>query len=327
METLQIVPNPVPLPTLGVLLHQFRVGANESVETVSRRGMQDLIDVVRVEIDRTEIGLDALEHIVDSYRVPRTLFPVGRSRVVVDLVAGTVGVHVGEQDDVERQEDRILLTYLELLYDARGLDQGHALALTALHVGVLRDVLSSRGDAVQRHLEDLLDRSADDETAPLGRRLVIAALALFAAGTFLVDLRSQDRSDPAIETTPPPVAAPVVADRPAQPSTFRVVVPNGWSAAARASLQASVVEPVAGAVEAVEQTPDAAALDAMQTPETAGPAVAEIGDAVTATPDDTVAPTPPVEIAEAAMVANPDATPVSVPVEIGDAVTITRDAA
>ncbi len=260
METIQIVPNPVPLPPLGVLLHQFRVGADESVETVSRRGLQEPIEVVRLEVDRTCLGLDDLEHIVDSYRVPRALFPVGRSRVVVDLVAGTVGVEIGESPQGERQEDRILLTYLELLYDARGVAPSHALALTALDTGVLRDVLSSRSDAVQRHLEELLERSADDEPGELRRRLLIAALALLAAGLFFAELRSGERSP----TVPTILAEPV------------------WVQAASVSSAPLHRAPVVGSAEVAVDIGEAVVVTPVAT-DANDPGGVEVGDAVTTT--------------------------------------------
>jgi hypothetical protein len=333
METIQIVPNPVPLPPLGVLLHQFRVDHDESVETVSRRGLQAPIEVVRLEIDRTHFGLDQLELIVDCYSVPRRLFPPDRSRVVVDLVAGTVSVAIATPDRRERQEDRILLTYLELLYEARGLAASHALALTALHVGVLRDVLSSRSDAVEHHLEDLLEQSPDDEPSEHHHRHVIAALAFLAAGMFLADLRSEGRphAAPTVVTSQP---APV---RPTAPAAFRVPVLGDWTfvvqravetAAADASADVAITAAADDAITAAAARADAdaatiTAAEAASTGDgthtiattisvdppvdgwTPTPAEVEIGDAVTITPDGIGTPTP-------------------VEVEIGEAVTITR---
>ena len=81
-----------PAPRLGVLLHEFRGAAGETVKTVSRRCALGPVQIAQLELGRADLTADELADVVGAYAVPRVLFPTGHCEIAVDLAAGTVSV-------------------------------------------------------------------------------------------------------------------------------------------------------------------------------------------------------------------------------------------
>ncbi|MEO8692305.1 MAG: hypothetical protein ABI658_02250 [Acidimicrobiales bacterium] len=170
MDSLEVTPQPTPraphtllatatkerTPLLGEMLLEFRTSAAESATTVSRRSGLGAVDIARFEHGRADLSADQLAGAVDAYSVPRVILPEGRCRVKVDLVGGLVSVQVADEIVEESPADRILLVYLELIFAAGDLPPTTAIPFTELDLDVLRTVLSSRTDAVTKHLDSIV---------------------------------------------------------------------------------------------------------------------------------------------------------------------------
>jgi hypothetical protein len=164
---------------LGALLGDYRAEARESAKTVTRRSALSVVEMAQLELGRADLNPDQIANAVAAYAVPRLLFPEGRSQVRVDLPRGSVSVRVSDEEVVETSADRTLLTYLELYFAASHLSPTTSIPFTALDLGVLRLVLSSRRDAVTHHLETLV--GPPDATSALSHRRMRGALLLLAA--------------------------------------------------------------------------------------------------------------------------------------------------
>ena len=166
-------------PSLGALLHNFRIEGRESTKTVSRRCVLGPVELAQLELGRAELNPDQLADAVGAYGVPRLVFPEGRSQVRVDLVAGTVSVQILETAVEETAADRTLLGYFELIFAANPMPSTTVIPFTALDLDVLRVVLSSRRNEVTRHLHRLVGPFEEPTVAP--RRVARTSLIIVAA--------------------------------------------------------------------------------------------------------------------------------------------------
>ncbi|MEO8696841.1 MAG: hypothetical protein ABI658_25250 [Acidimicrobiales bacterium] len=170
-------------PSLGSLLHEYRAKAGESAKTVSRRCSLGVVEIAQVELGRAELDIDELADAVSAYGVRRSLFPVGRCRVVVDLVAGTVAAHVTAVDMAETAADRILLAYFELTFSTRSMAPATAVPFTDLDLDVLRVILASRRREVSEHLARIAGPFDESSVLPeiVTRRAARSAFLVLAA--------------------------------------------------------------------------------------------------------------------------------------------------
>ena len=143
-------------PSLGALLHNFRIEERETTKTVRRRCALGPVELAQLELGRADLTPDQVADAVAAYAVPRRIFPVDHSQVRVDLAAGTVSVQITEESAAETPVDRTLLGYFELIFAAHPMAPNTAIPFTTLDLGVLRIVLSSRRNEVSRYLERLV---------------------------------------------------------------------------------------------------------------------------------------------------------------------------
>jgi hypothetical protein len=164
-------------PSLGALLHNFRIEERETTKTVSRRCALGPVELAQLELGRADLTADQMADAVAAYAVPRRIFPVGRSQVRVDLAGGTVSVQITEKSVDETPADRTLLGYFELIFAAHPMAPNTAIPFTTLDLGVLRIALSSRRTEVSRYLEHLVGPL---DEAPVSRRLARSSLVILA---------------------------------------------------------------------------------------------------------------------------------------------------
>jgi hypothetical protein len=109
-----------------------------------------------VELGRADLDNEALASVVRAYAVPRTRFPVNHSQVVVDLVSGGVVVRPRPRPADESSTDAMLLIYLELLYENKGLPANAEVTFTSLDLDLVRLMLSSHNEEVSARIDDLV---------------------------------------------------------------------------------------------------------------------------------------------------------------------------
>jgi len=164
-------------PSLGALLHNFRIEERETTKTVSRRCALGAVELAQLELGRADLTADQLADAMAAYAVPRRIFPVDRSAVRVDLAGGTVSVQITEQPVEETAADRTLLGYFELIFAAHPMSPNTAIPFTTLDLDVLRIALSSRRNEVSRYLERLVGPL---EEPPASRRVARSSLLVLA---------------------------------------------------------------------------------------------------------------------------------------------------
>jgi len=141
-------------PSLGALLHGYRLQTGETAKTVGRRGALGPVEIAQLELGRADLTPDQLAEAVAAYGVTRRVFPSSRCQLTVDLAGGSVSVHIGAQAIEETAADCIVLTYFELLFTDGA--PASPVAFTAMDLDVLRVILASRRDEVTQHLRRIV---------------------------------------------------------------------------------------------------------------------------------------------------------------------------
>ena len=180
----------LPPKRLGTLLAEARLSGGYSlVEAADSLGdAWSPLELLEVETGRRPVLDPDLEVLTDLYGIPTTSLIPERSRLVIDLDEGVLGV--GSQQVVlggeTAQEREVLSQYLAMVYTMRDLRPGLTVPLRTPDLEVLSTALHRPSDELE---DELLQMMVDAGTiveprmARLRGRLLIPAVGLIVAAT------------------------------------------------------------------------------------------------------------------------------------------------
>lgn len=215
--TTEILPPESLLPPrrLGSLLAQARLSGGYSlIEASDALGEPwSPVELLEVETGRRPLLDPDLETLTELYGIETTSLIPDRSRLVIDLDEGLLGVGdtrvtLGGQS---RQEREVLSQYLAMVYTMRELPPGCEVPLRSPDLSVLSTALDRPAELIEAELRQMMVDAAsitEPRMARLRGRILIPAIGLVVAATTagLLLLVSDSDATPAKEGVDAPAA-------------------------------------------------------------------------------------------------------------------------
>lgn len=177
----------MPPRRLGALLREARAAAGDDLAAVAARS-GGAVDAVRLHaVESGDVVLDDSEvrELLHLYDIPPSV--ATRTELVIDLDDGTVAAGPwSTTTEGPAHADDVLIRYLALLYEMRGLAPGTALPLRTLDLDVLSQALALPVPDVEQRLDVLMapdDGRVDRLRRALSLRVLVPAAGLVVAAT------------------------------------------------------------------------------------------------------------------------------------------------
>ena len=197
----------VPPVRLGRVLHETRLAAGESIESLVRRcGHAYETDFFEaVESGAASLDEPTVRWLAALYEMKVEQLVPQRARLVIDLNEGSVAIGALSGHVVDPQPDEVLAKYLALVIELRGLTPGAPLKIRELDLDVLATALALRPRDVQQRLHSLMrgdPEPIDGARRRLRSRVVVPMagilVAFTAVGALLFERATDSTSDPAV---------------------------------------------------------------------------------------------------------------------------------